>query len=111
MDTGTTMPPQQMPPMPEAPKGGNNAGAMIGVAVIVIVLALGAAYFWMQSRPMDSAQDSAVTEDAMYAQPDKTAEALKQTSSSDAAADIEADLSSTDLGNIEAEMNAAANEI
>lgn len=108
MDTGTNMPPQ-IPPMPAAPQSGGNAGAMIGVGVIVIVLALGAVYFWMDSRPMADIQEA--TTETSYTQTDATAEALKQTGTSDTASDIEADLSATELGDIEAEMNAASSGI
>ena len=90
MDTGNA----NMTPLPKKEGG---MGATIGIIIIVLVLAVGGIYVWLtKSKPAPVNNDQAMqtTEPT-----DAKTEALKQTSSSDSASAIEAELSATDTGN------------
>lgn len=104
---GTNPAPQPAPAaaMAPAPQHGSNTGTLIGAAVIVLALALGAYYFFMNDALAPTMQDEQA---GMEAGSDATTEALRQTSSSDDTSAIEGDLQATDLGDMEAEMNATA---
>jgi hypothetical protein len=76
--------------MPSGKSG--SAGPVIGAIVILAVIILGGLYFWGQRSGDDT--DRAVDEANMQ-------------SDSDEAAAIEADLESTDLEDVDVEMNAS----
>lgn len=109
MNTSTapaSEPSAQMPQAPE-PKQGSSAATLIGAAIVIIALALGAYYFFMNDALAPTTGDQATVENGA----DQKTEALRQTSSSDETGAIEGDLQATDLGNMEAEMNATAGTI
>lgn len=75
-------------------ESGGSAGPIIGVIIILAIIILGGLYFWGQR----------VGDEAMT---DKAVESINMQSNSDAAAAIEADLESTDIENLDAELNAS----
>ena len=91
---------------PKLPKQG-NLGAIIGIVIIVILLVLGGVYYFTTGvQELKQNEDSSILADG-------EAEALKTQGASSDLADIEADLSATDLsgldaaeGDFEAELNA-----
>ena len=101
-------------PMPEEHKENtvpekSSAGPLIGATIIIVVLALGAFYFWgahlntvkkaNDGLPLIPAEGADTTSDANQ-------EWMPQDSSSDNAADIQADLEATDMSTFEQQMNA-----
>ena len=91
----TQMPPAQPQPMPAMqPVKQKSAGPVIGIIIILIVLIIGALYFWgarlnRETVPQESAP----------------------LSSSDAIEDISADLNATVVNDIDSDLNAMANEL
>lgn len=83
-----------MPEMTSENKGG--AGTMIAAVVVIVVILIGALYFW-NAR---SAQAPALDETA------STVQAITDVSTSDEATDIQTDLNSTELDNLDAQLNA-----
>lgn len=92
----TPQPPApQKPMMPETqpPKnGGQGAGPMVAIVVIVLVLALGGLYYFLQTLPQLNQQGASAD-----AQDQQSVEALMSQGSSDTAAAIQADINATDL--------------
>lgn len=92
---------------PQAPaEGGEKSGAgpAIGAGIVIILLALGALYFWSENtdrelRAVPTTADSAQTADESWQAP---------TGNSDDAAAIEAELAATDMNAFEQNMNADA---
>ncbi|MDP3763932.1 MAG: hypothetical protein Q8Q92_04845 [bacterium] len=70
---------------------GGSAGLIIGVIVILAIVILGGLYFWGQ-RANNS---------------DAVTDTISTPSTSDEAAVIEADLNTTDIENLDAELNAS----
>lgn len=81
-------------------KGGT--GPVIGIIVIVIILALGALYFWYDAQM--PATESLPADESVQASVDSVLDALTTTSSQDTASAIEADLQSTNTGNASADL-------
>lgn len=79
---------QNNPNMPRESSG--SAGPVIGIVVILVIVILGALYFWNQSRTNDAALESIQTQNE-----------------SDEANSIEADLDATNVDNLDAEINAS----
>jgi hypothetical protein len=71
-----------------------SVGSLVAVIVILAVIVLGAVYFWNHR-----ASNAVGTDDNL--------EAITTQSSADDTASIEADLNSTDVDNLDAEMNAS----
>lgn len=69
-----------------------SAGPMIGVIVVLVIIILGALYFWGQN------DDS----DVMI---DETLDTITTQSESDETASIEADLNATDVEGVDSELN------
>jgi hypothetical protein len=90
----------------EGKEGGK--GALVGTIIIVILLVVAGAYVWMTKDATTSVIDQSILN-----APDSATNALNQQSSSDEMNAIEADVSATnlndlnsDFGNIDAELNA-----
>ncbi len=83
--------------------GHKPIGPAVGIIVIIAILLLGGIYFWMQARDEVQYGDQPYTDALPGA--DSKVQALQQQSSSDKVSDIEADLQSTDLDNLDAELN------
>ena len=98
----------QTPPTPAPSKGGS--GPLIGIIVIVLVLIAGAFYLWMDSRQMPS-DVSPYGMNEKEGVIDAITAALGQVGSSDTASAIEADLSATDTGDLNAELSTVAEQL
>lgn len=89
------MEPQNAMPMGEPKKSG--VGALIGSIIIILILVLGALYFWggkLQTNEEELNFD------------DSSAAVNGATSASDEVSDIEADLNQTELVNLDEDLNA-----
>jgi len=75
-----------------APESTSGTGAIVGAIIVVIILVVGGLYFWGKQLSTDT--DTT----------DPQLEALQNTSASDEVADIEADISTTELDNLDAEL-------
>ena len=107
MDQAPYTPPAT--PSPTEPTQKNSAGPIIGTIIVIVLLALGALYFWgaqlNQQAPDDlpyiPGDESSMTDSRMAA-PDW----IPPSSNSDEAAAIEADLQATDMNAFEQQTNA-----
>ena len=70
---------------------GGSSGLIIGVIVILAIIILGGLYFWSQRVDVT----------------DQAVESINTQSTSDEAAAIEADLNTTNVENLDAELNAS----
>ena len=77
-----------------APSSGSSAGLITGIIVILAIIILGGLYFWKQSSINEIMTDG-------------TVESINTQSELDDTASIEADLNSTDVDNLDAELNAS----
>lgn len=112
MDTQTPNP--QMPPqepmttlVPPPSKTESKVGPIVGIIVVIIVLIVGALYFWGEqlSKEKQAAYDT--TNQAMQETADVAVTQLKTQSSSDSVSSIQNDLQSTQVGNLDADFQAA----
>ena len=98
--------PEQVPePTPET----NSAGPIVGIIVIVILIVLAGFYFWGSSLQNTGVIEAPVVEEAAEdaaALPTEEASASvgAPLSGSDEIADLETDLDTTDLENLDAEL-------
>ena len=96
------VPPATTPPANSpspAPAGEGSLGPIIGTIIILAVIVLGGLYFWGQrsdKAPLPAEDNTAQVE----------VESIIDQSSSDETAAIEADLESTDIDNLDAELDA-----
>jgi len=94
MEPTNDMPESQAPQ--SSPKKDGGLGATIGIIIIIILLALGAMYYF--TAGVDQIQNGQVTEGLSA---DEEAALLKDQGSSTNLADIEADLEATDLSGLD----------
>jgi len=73
----------------------SSAGLIIGIIIILVIIILGGLYFWKQN---------AVDEEIRA---NETVESINTQSESDDTSSIEADLNSTDVDYVDAELNAS----
>jgi len=85
---------------PAPQKGG--IGPLVGIIIIVAVLIIGGLYFWGAKLAKDEQHN--MTAEEIANQEDPQMEALTQQSSSDDLSAIEADVSATDLDNLDKEL-------
>lgn len=85
---------QEQPHFADTKKDGNGIGPLLGIIVIIALLALGGFYYF--TRGVNQIPSYEASEQ------DATVEALEEQSTSDAIADIEADVNATDLSEIDA---------
>lgn len=91
---------------PEMPKKEGGTGSVIAIIVIVVLLALGGIYYLMTSgNAMMPVNETMPTMEEVQNSNDPDVQATMQQGSSDVLADIEADMSSTDFGSLDAEIN------
>jgi hypothetical protein len=82
--------------MPDA-KPTYHTGAIVGSAIVIIILILGILYFWgaqLEKNDMQADDSSSMSADA------------NTVSDSDQVADIEADVNAADLGQFDAQIDA-----
>lgn len=85
--------PQAQSSMSPKPKG--SAGSLTALIVILVLLAIGAFYFWNER----------VAEDAALESDNAALESINRQSNSDLEADIEADLNSTDIEGVDYDLD------
>lgn len=99
----TTPTPEQAPvsaPATSPAASGSSLFATVAAGILVLLaLAFGGWYVWQQQLSSQEMVQRLMNE------PDETAAQLSQQSSSDAAADIEADLDATNLGSLDADVS------
>lgn len=87
----------------------SSIGSIIGTIIIIALIILGGLYFWGKriedSRNIQNLTSEDIVTDEEIA---NEADSIKQTSSSDSIQSIEADLSATDINNIDAELDSQA---
>lgn len=78
----------------------------IGAALFLIILLGGVIFFLERNETLmpDGPLPPVITKDGSFSEPDPTVEALSQQGNSDEIADIEADLSATDLNAVSADI-------
>ena len=109
MDNTTPNPmPDQMPIMPQPE---SKAGPIIGIVIVVIVLIIGALYFWGQRLnrevPVTPSSDTSALQEE---QSDPSVTALNSQSSSDDYASIESDLNATNVDGLSSDFEAEASQ-
>lgn len=102
MEQNTPMNPQDsQSPMPQKTAG--PAGPLVGTIIVIVLLVIGAVYFWVQSSNTKAPDLPFIPGD------ESSAETwMPASSQSDDAASIQADLEATDMTAFEAQMNADA---
>lgn len=90
-----------MPPMPEEK---SHFGAISGIVIIVVILALGGLYLWGKelNNQKPATSESAVVNNETAV--DSSTQALEAQGTSDNISDIEADLNNTNLENLDADL-------
>lgn len=78
-------------------------GPAIGTIIIVLVLIIGAFYFWGSKLEKAPLVDENITAEEVLAKPDASLDTLKTQGTSDEIGSIEQDLNATDLQNLNAE--------
>lgn len=78
-------------------------GPAIATIIIVLILIIGAFYFWGSKLEKVSPADENMTAESILAQPDASLDALKTQGTSDEISSIEQDINATDLQNLNAE--------
>jgi len=103
--------PNQTPIQPQTEKA--SAGPIVGAIIVIIVLALGALYFWGAQLNQTPDQLPLIQDDSSAnVQQDVSNEAwIPPSSNSDDAAAIEAELQATDMSGFEQNMSADANAV
>lgn len=90
--------------MPPTPEKKSHFGAISGIVIIVVILALGGLYLW--GKELNN-QEPATPESAVVnneAAVDSSTQALETQGTSDNIGDIEADLNNTNLENLDADL-------
>lgn len=93
----------------------NHLGPILGTLIVVLVLILGGLYLWGSMIDNNAGIDSTITpienNEPETTRAETDAQILQTTSSSDEISAIEADLNSTNLDNLDADLQQAENEI
>ncbi|TSC62855.1 MAG: hypothetical protein G01um101448_736 [Parcubacteria group bacterium Gr01-1014_48] len=104
MDTNNTIQPQT-PPQKQG-----QIGAVIGIIIIIVVLALGGLYVWGARLNKVTEPNGETAEDIMNSS-DPTTDNLTTQGTSDDLSAIEDDLDTTSLDQLDAEMNSINAEV
>lgn len=99
------------PQMQMSPENKSSVGPLVGAGIIVLVLVLGGLYFWGESMSREAINGDGVpkisneiTPESVSAAADPALQKLSVQSSSTKISDIKADLNTTDMKNIDAEL-------
>lgn len=87
-----------------------SLGPVVGAVIVVLVIIVGGLYFWGTQLNKEQG-DAEITAEEITAQADPALDALEQQGTSDEIADIEADLTATDLDGLDAELEQIENEL
>lgn len=80
-------------------------GPIIGIAIIVVIMIFGGLYYWgAQISKQNKVKQENLTAEQIGSQTDNAALQLQAQSQSDEIADIETDLNTTDLENLDQEL-------
>jgi len=82
---------------------GKSMGAVIGSIIIIVILVVGGLYLWGKQIVQKEAQE-ATTADKILAEPDPIIDSFKKQGASDKVSDIEKDINSTELNNLDKEI-------
>ena len=110
------MPPQETPEeqVPNTPQSDNADksafGPIAGIAIIVIVLIVGGVYLWMTATDQD-VDESQLPVIQSGGEAEAIVNQLNTQGTSDEIADIEADLNTTELENLDSELDDLLNEL
>lgn len=88
----------------------STSGPLIGVAIIIIVLVAGGIYFWSTTVERDN-EEYEFTTVQLKEDTDTIVNKLSTQGTSDEIADIEADLDTTELDNLDSELDDLLNEL
>ncbi|MBI4118054.1 MAG: hypothetical protein HY455_00750 [Parcubacteria group bacterium] len=91
-------------PVPSSSGRRGGVGATIGIVIVVLVLVLGGLYFWGKKLVEQESLTPPPTEEAILGAVDPVQEALESQGTSDEITAIEADLSGTELGGLDTEL-------
>ncbi len=83
----------------------NGKGPLIGSIIVILILIAGLAYLWQNFPEQSPGMPSGMSGEDIENLPDEATQSLESQSSSDEISAIEADLNSTDLHNIDAELD------
>jgi|GEM_PF-2464163 len=127
MDSPPTTPIRNSPNSASPGNPEQSTGAVIGIIIVIILLGAGAFYVWSNNLEMggnnpnaslNAAYDQAASPSgARNAQSnsqgalDPATESLKQVRSSDSSSAIDADLQSTNTGNLDADLSKSGSQI
>ena len=88
----------------EKPSDNGPIGPAIGTIIIVIILIIGGLYLWGAKLSKESAVLEEKAPEEILAAPDETFDSLETQGTSDEVSAIEGDLQTTDLDNLDAEL-------
>lgn len=100
-------------PMSPQEGPGGSGGALIALVVIVLIILAGAFFIFGDKLPGEPKTDAELDEqfDATGVEAQAELEAINSTSDSNALADLEADINSSDLSDLDAELDAIDQEL
>ena len=96
-------------PTVEAPQNKSSIGSIVGTIIIIALIILGGLYFWGKRIEEAKSTQNVINDQTGSTETtdtDQEAAAIKSMSSSDDINSIEADVQSTNLDNLDAELNA-----
>ena len=83
----------------------SSIGSIIGTIIIITLIILGGLYFWGKRIEESKSTQSLTDDTTRMTIDDSEATAIKSLNSSDEVGSIEADLNSTNLDNLDSELN------
>jgi hypothetical protein len=101
-----------IPQMEERASKPSSVGPFVGIIIVILVIVLGGLYFWGQ-RLDKSSNEPVIPEDTMTGSPaeDDSIEMLETQGLSDEISDIEGDLNTTNLDNLDQGLQQIESEL
>lgn len=87
----------------QVPEESSSLGPIIGTIIIIAVIVIGGLYLY--GKQVAKEEQSGLTPEEILSAEDPALSSLKEQGTSDEVADIEADLESSELDNLDAELN------